>query len=184
MLNVIVLLRVQHKFLNDLLHAIFVVACRNVICQLFESRDRIAHSHAKAGNFQHFMVIPGITDRDALAQLVTKVIRQEGKGMAFGSFTMHDLEEVWFGLGDMDFWSKQFTQVNGHFIQIVRLIDDKQFWCLLFNNFDEVRLDMVLGTIQFGVITQFVVFFASIQLVINVRLKMEIVLQAVVVQFA
>ncbi|MNW64092.1 hypothetical protein D3C74_423390 [compost metagenome] len=75
------------------------------------------------------------------------MVSQERKGVAFGSFIVHNLEEVRFGFGDMHLWSEQFTQFNSNLIQVVRLIDNKQLRCLLFDDFDEIRFDIILGAV-------------------------------------
>ena len=59
-----ILTLVEHEFINDMFHAVFVIPKRNVIGNRLKRLDRIAHGDAKTGGFQHLVIVPGIADSD------------------------------------------------------------------------------------------------------------------------
>ena len=145
--NTLPLLHVQYKLLDNLFYAVFVVARRNIVGQLFQRRDGVAHRYTKTSDFQHLVIVPRVTDGDALAEFVTEMVGKERQGVTFRAFFMHNFEEIRLGFGDVYFRPEQLTQLYCYLIQIVWLVDDEQFWRRLFNDFDEVRLDVILRTV-------------------------------------
>ena len=174
-----VLTLVEHEFINDMLYAVFVIPQRNVIGNRLKRLNRIAHSDAKSGCLQHFVIVPGVADSDGFLEVAAKMLGQEGQRMSLRAFFMHEFQKMRLGFGNMHFIAKQLAEYRDQFVEIVGIVNNEHFRRRFPNHRHKIRLDIIRRPVQGAVIDQLLILFAGIQLVIDVGLQMQIVLHAV-----